>query len=128
MADRDDLDELERVARAAAGNWPKPWRISYPDTDPFDVCNHTGGMVASTEGAPVEENRLDDARHIAAFCPAVALRLIARLRAAERVVEAAEALSLLPSPPADREFMRGLHRLDEALAAYDRARAGKEEG
>ena len=84
-----DLDELERLARAAT---PGPWEV---DGDGRDICGFAGRLGAANGEPPYEitENNgfmrnsmAADAAFIAAANPAVVLELVRRLRAAEGIV------------------------------------------
>jgi hypothetical protein len=82
-----DLNALEATARAAA---PGPW-------DRATSATRDWALVLSASGT-ADEYRVsqsaddDDAEHIATFDPTTALALIARLREAETVIGAIDAI------------------------------------
>jgi hypothetical protein len=130
VADRN-LDDLEAKARAATQ--PSPWTTQETSNGETTVVDTHGMWVAEVGFAP------DDAAHIAAASPSVILALIARLRAAEAVVQAAEAVRAANEragcygygdsrPEALAVFIAendACAALDTALSAY---RATKEQG
>jgi hypothetical protein len=106
----DDLDKLEQVARAAQERSPGPWRRwkhgegEVADTDKrideivdatprpdwhdqscIDESEWRGKVVLETDGGYYEPKGVT-AQHIATFSPDVVLRLIARVRDANRFV------------------------------------------
>ena len=92
------LDELKAAARAAT---PGPW---VANTD--DVWTTTDRMRVANGWT------IKDAKYIAAANPEAVLDLIAKLRAAEAVVEAAH-------DPEDGIWWGWSKRLDAAVRAYD---------
>ena len=106
-----DLDKLEELARAAT---PGPWRrcdLTHVEVVPEPGCSSAGITHRSSRGTYSPA----DAAFIAAANPQVLLDLIARVRAAEEVVEAAR------YTVEDRGD--DLRRLRQALDRLDRGRS-----
>jgi hypothetical protein len=86
-----DLPALEATARAAT---PGPWdvdddgdRSSIETSDGFAVASMAEHKSMHTIRAHGRSDSIEDARHIAAFSPSVALALLAQLRAAQAETE-----------------------------------------
>lgn len=79
---RSDLDELERIAKAATNG---PWIAGDDeDSDYYLIGPHEDGLVSN---AVVKTHDVNNAEFIASFNPLVAQELINRLREAEKDAE-----------------------------------------
>jgi hypothetical protein len=118
------LDELETLAKSAT---PGPWRqCTAPDTNNTQaVCDHFFEFIARTDIVSIHSTEACEAnaRYIAAASPDVILSLLARLKRAEAVCEAAR-------PVANRWRKHGVHASDVVamIAALDALDGGNDEG
>lgn len=84
-----NLDELERIAKAAQARSPGEWRAVPGSEYHDDRCSVYSGPLADAVPVTSEIEWVATAQHIAAFSPDVVLELIARLRQAEEARDGA---------------------------------------
>jgi hypothetical protein len=132
MSDTDDLDEIERLAKAATpGEWePAEWQDANSGDWAAVGPLHAADYDCDGDDGPGCAAHLRaeaDAAFIAHLHPARVLALVARLRRAERVVEAARKVSeadervldayRVPVDDEEREQLAAEHAREDALSA-----------
>ncbi len=124
---RAALDRAEAVARAAT---PGPWRREHPDWPNTSIGNGHRTVIASAVGHGGSWPSAQDAAHIAANGPDVALRTIAAHRRIVGLYEAAEVTRNATQGSTTDAFARGLtnaYRVAvEAIAAIYLERVAEE--
>lgn len=79
-----DLDELERLAKAALANTDGKWRYSVKDDGVHVPHEHVWGLRTHIGGHKNGDYHTHEMRHIAAANPETVLALVERVRALEK--------------------------------------------